>query len=104
MFTSDATIDASEVGLSSAISLTGYVQFMRGKDAKGTEGLGKRLGLWQHREGYATVTLQGDNATAISPFFHTHETRDGKAQLVHTGLGLTSWNGVPKAGGSFTAA
>jgi hypothetical protein len=59
---------------------------MCGKDRKGDQGLGKLFRLWQHREGYATVTVYGDTATAISPFFHTHETRDGAANVIHTGL------------------
>jgi hypothetical protein len=37
-------------------------------------------------QGYATVTVDGDTATATSPFFHTHETRDGSANVIHTGL------------------
>ena len=86
VFSADAVIDASDVGQSAEIGLADYIDFMRGADRKGTEGLGKLFGLWQHREGYATVTLDGDTATATSPFFHTHETRDGQANVIHTGL------------------
>ncbi|MFF2328623.1 MULTISPECIES: nuclear transport factor 2 family protein [unclassified Streptomyces] len=86
VFASNAVIDASDLGQSAAIGLQDYVDFMRGTDRKGTEGLGKLFGRWQHREGYATVTVDGDTAKATSPFFHTHETRDGQANVIHTGL------------------
>ena len=86
VFSRDVLIDASAVGLSNEISLQEYVDFMRGKDPKPTEGLGKLFKLWQHREGYATVTLTGNTATAISPFLHLHETRDGLANVIHAGL------------------
>ncbi|MFE0514385.1 nuclear transport factor 2 family protein [Streptomyces sp. NPDC058964] len=86
VFSRDAVIDASDVGQSSEIGLADYIDFMRGTDRKGTAGLGKLFGLWQHREGYATVVVDGDRATATSPFFHTHETRDGRANVIHTGL------------------
>ncbi|SEC25076.1 SnoaL-like domain-containing protein [Streptomyces misionensis] len=86
VFSSDAVIDASDVGQGAEIGLADYIDFMRGADRKPTEGLGRLFGQWQHREGYATVTIDGDTATAISPFFHTHETRDGQANVIHTGL------------------
>jgi ketosteroid isomerase-like protein len=86
VFSPDAVIDASDVGQSAEIGLEDYIDFMRGANRKGTEGLGKLFGLWQHREGYATVTLDGDTANATSPFLHTHETRDGQANVIHTGL------------------
>ncbi|GIM92987.1 nuclear transport factor 2 family protein [Paractinoplanes toevensis] len=86
VFSPDAVIDASEVGQSAAITLADYVDFMRGRDRKGTEGLGKLFSRWQHREGHAVVTLYGDRATAVSPFLHLHETRDGQANVIHTGL------------------
>lgn len=79
-------IDASDVGLSAEIGLGEYLDFMCGEDRKGDQGLGRLFGRWQHREGYATATIDGDTATAVSPFFHTHETRDGNANVVHTGL------------------
>jgi hypothetical protein len=86
VFTPDAVIDASDVGLSAETGLAEFVDFMRGKDRKGDQGLGRLFGRWQHREGYATVTVDGNTATAVSPFFHTHETRDGNANVIHTGL------------------
>lgn len=86
VFSPDAVIDASDVGQSAEIGLEAYIDFMRGAERKGTEGLGRLFGRWQHREGYATVSLDGDVATATSPFFHTHETRDGRANVIHTGL------------------
>jgi hypothetical protein len=86
VFAPDAVIDASDVGLSAEIGLAELVDFMRGKDRKRDQGLCRLFGLWQHREGYATVTVDGDTATAISPFFRTHETRDGNANVLHTGL------------------
>jgi hypothetical protein len=86
VFSEDAVIDASSVGLSNKTSLQDYLDFMRGKEPKPTEGLGKLFKLWQHREGYATVTIEGNSATAVSPFFHMHETRDGNANVFHTGL------------------
>jgi hypothetical protein len=86
VFAPDAVIDASDVGLSAGTGLAEYVDFMRGKDRRGDQGLGRLFVLWQHREGYATVTVDGDTATAISPFFHTHQTRDGDANVIHTGL------------------
>ena len=86
VFSDDATIDASEVGLSADINLPNYLNFMRGDERIPTDGLGKHFVLWQHREGYAVVNIDGDSATATSPFFHLHETRDGSANLIHTGL------------------
>ncbi|GII34590.1 nuclear transport factor 2 family protein [Planotetraspora mira] len=41
---------------------------------------------WQHREGYASVGIDGDTATAVSPFLHLHQTRDGAANLLHAGM------------------
>ncbi|MGW9032005.1 nuclear transport factor 2 family protein [Streptomyces sp. NPDC055722] len=86
VFSADAVIDASDVGQSAEIRLPDYLNFMRGARREGTDGLGRLFGRWQHREGYATVVIDGDHATATSPFFHTHETRDGNANVVHTGL------------------
>ncbi len=96
-------IDASDVGQGAEIGLADYIDFMRGADRKPTEGLGRLFGQWQHREGYATVTIDGDTATAISPFFHTHETRDGQANVIHTGLWHDRLERRAEAGGSFTA-
>ncbi|MFF4653055.1 nuclear transport factor 2 family protein [Streptomyces sp. NPDC001380] len=86
VFAPDAVIDASDVGLSAEIGLEEFVDFMRGEGRRPDQGLGRLFGLWQHREGYAVVTIDDDAATAVSPFFHTHETRDGKANVIHTGL------------------
>jgi hypothetical protein len=86
VFSENATIDASDVGLEAKINMSDYLDFMRGKDRLPTEGLGEKFALWQHREGYAVVEIDKDTATAISPFFHLHETRDGAANLIHTGL------------------
>lgn len=77
-------IDVCDAGLSAETGLAEFVDFMRGKYRD--QGLDRQFGLWQHREGYATVTVDGDTATAISPFFHTHQTRDGNANVIHAGL------------------
>jgi hypothetical protein len=45
-----------------------------------------RYNAWQHREGYATVTIDGDTATAVSPFLHLRQTWDGSANLLHAGM------------------
>jgi hypothetical protein len=91
VFAPDAVIDASDVGLDAELGLEEFVDFMRGKDRKSDQGLGRLFGLWQHREGSATITVDGDTATAISPFFHTHETRDAKANVIRTGLPPRKW-------------
>jgi hypothetical protein len=86
VFAPDVVIDASDVGMRAETGLDEYVGFMRGESRGGDEGLGRLFGRWQHREGYATVALDGDTATASSPFFHIHEMRDGTADVIHTGL------------------
>jgi SnoaL-like domain len=60
VFAPDAVIGASGVGLSAEIGLAEFVDFMRGPDHQPDQGLGQLFGLWQRREGYATVTVDGD--------------------------------------------
>jgi hypothetical protein len=79
VFAPDAVIDATDVEPSAGTGLAEYVDFIRGQDRRGDQGLGRLFGVWQHRQGHATVTVDSDTATAISPFFHTHQTRDANA-------------------------
>ena len=61
---------------------------------------------WQHFQGWSTVTIDGDRATARTPHIHTHtrgET-DGKGwNLVQAGCSSTSWSVALRGGASSTA-
>jgi hypothetical protein len=86
VFAPDAVIDASAVGGPSAMTLSEYAHMLRGPGLDGTRGMPVPFDAWQHREGYATVGIDGDTATAVSPFLHLHQTRDGTANLLHAGM------------------
>ena len=86
VFTPDAVIDASAVGASSSLTLVEYAELLRGPGLDGSAGMPAHFDRWQHREGWGTVTIDGDTATAISPFLHLHQLTDGSSNLIHAGL------------------
>jgi SnoaL-like domain len=86
IFAPDAVVDASAVGGPEALSLLQYAELLRGPGLDGSAGMPAHFDAWQHREGYATVEINGDTATAISPFLHLHQARDGGSNLIHAGL------------------
>jgi hypothetical protein len=86
VFAPDAVIDTSAVGGPSAMTLSEYAHMLRGPGLDGTRGMPVPFDAWQHREGYASVGIDGDTATAVSPFLHLHQTRDGAANLLHAGM------------------
>lgn len=86
VFAPEATIDCSALGYDSDIDLLTYAEFMRGKGLTGEGGLGLAHSKWQHREGWSVVNIDGDHATAVTPFLHLHEVRDGGTQNLHAGM------------------
>lgn len=88
VFAPDAVIDTSAVGGDAQVSLSDYAEMMRGKNLTGEAGLGLVFSKWQHREGHAIVTIDGDLATATTPFLHLHEVREDGSQLIHAGTWL----------------
>lgn len=86
VFTPDAVIDASAVGASSSLTLAEYAELLRGPGLDGSAGMPAHFDGWQHREGWGTVTIDGDTATAVSPFLHLHQLTDGSSNLIHAGL------------------
>jgi hypothetical protein len=68
------------------MNLREYAELLRGPALDGSKGMPVRYDAWQHREGYATVAIDGHTATAVSPFLHLHQTRDGSANLLHAGM------------------
>jgi hypothetical protein len=70
----------------------------------GTRGMPVPFDAWQHRKGYANVGIDGDTGTAVSPFLHLHQTRDGAANLLHAGMWHDRLARLPQAGGSPTGA
>lgn len=88
VFAPDAVIDTSAVGGEGRLGLVEFAELMRGKGLTGEAGLGIVFAKWQHREGHAVVTIDGDKATATSPFLHLHEVREDGSQLIHAGTWL----------------
>ena len=89
LFTPDATIDVTSLGLK-VFTLHEYAELMRGKDLKGG-GLETPFKAWQHLEGHATVKIDGDTATSLALHHHTHETREGRANLLDAGYWHDDW-------------
>ena len=86
VFAPDAVIDASAVGASGSLTLAAYAELLRGPGLDGSAGMPAHFDRWQHREGWGTVTIDGDTATAVSPFLHLHQLADGSSNLIHAGL------------------
>jgi hypothetical protein len=63
---------------------------MRGKGLKGG-GLEVPFDAWQHLEGHATVTIDGDTATSIALHLHTHQAKDGARNLLDAGYWHDKW-------------
>ncbi|WP_197373542.1 nuclear transport factor 2 family protein [Mycolicibacterium baixiangningiae] len=91
LFTADAKIDATD-GLNTIFGLDDYAKLMRGENLLGgTEGLGHSFDAWQHIEGHATVTIDGDTAHSIAPHLHTHSNRDGSSNTFAVGYWHDDW-------------
>jgi hypothetical protein len=86
IFAPGSALDASAVGGPAAMTLQEYAELLRGPNLDGQKGMPVHFDAWQHREGYATVTIEGDTATAVSPFLHLHQARDGGSNLIHVGM------------------
>jgi hypothetical protein len=86
IFATDVVLDASAAGGPAAMTLQEYAELLRGPKLDGQSGMPVHFDAWQHREGYATVTIDGDAATAVSPFLHLHQALDGASNLVHAGI------------------
>lgn len=96
LFTADAEIDATAAG-GLRYNLNDYAELMRGKGlVGGTEGLGLSFNVWQHIEGHATVTIDGDTAHSIAPHWHTHVSRDGKTNTHAVGYWHDDWVRTPE--------
>jgi hypothetical protein len=89
LFTKDASIDIKDLG-GGVNSLYKYAEIMRGKDLKGG-GLEVSFKAWQHIEKLATVEIKGNQARSLSLHFHSHETRDGKQNLIDAGYWHDEW-------------
>jgi len=94
LFAPDATIDLSDLGLRK-FNLHDYAELMRGKGLKGG-GLETNFKAWQHIEGHATVTINGDRATSISLHMHTHAARNIEANLFDVGYWHDEWVRLPE--------
>ncbi|OLT05647.1 hypothetical protein BJF90_01075 [Pseudonocardia sp. CNS-004] len=95
LFTLDAEIDATDAG-AKVFGLREYAELMRGKDlVGGAKGLGYSFDVWQHIEGHATVTIDGDTAHSITPHVHTHGNRDGSSSTFAVGYWHDDWVRTP---------
>lgn len=94
LFTPDARIDISDFGKPEC-GLMEYAEIMRGKGLKGG-GLEVSFKAWQHIEGHATVTIDGDTATSVALHFHSHAARDGVRNLIDAGYWYDTWLRTPK--------
>jgi hypothetical protein len=84
VFTPDATVDYSVTGAPlDGVTVRELLKFMRGPGGPMTE-----LKSWQHFQGFSTVTIDGNSATARTPHIHTHKGgTDGKDwNLIQTGF------------------
>ncbi|WP_051342187.1 nuclear transport factor 2 family protein [Pseudonocardia spinosispora] len=85
VFSEDAVLDYSEAGMPAAMSRDDLADVMRGPNRDA--GMAAIFTVWQHVEGHATVTIDGDKATALSPHLHSHETRTGQpANVMAAGM------------------
>ncbi|WP_306209187.1 nuclear transport factor 2 family protein [Actinoplanes sp. RD1] len=91
LFTPDVKIDATSAG-AKVFELPEYAEMMRGKGlVGGAAGLGLSFNAWQHVEGHATVTLQGDRAHSITPHLHMHAARNGLGNTFAVGYWHDDW-------------
>jgi hypothetical protein len=87
VFADDATVDYSASGGPSGdASPRRLAEFMRGPNLAGG-GAMDFVDRWQHLQGVAVVSIDGDAATAVTPHIHTHkgETAGGVWNLIQTG-------------------
>lgn len=68
---------------------------MRGPGLKGG-GLDLPFKVWQHIEGHATVTIDGDSAISTAPRMHTHGVRDADANTFAVGYWHDRWERRPE--------
>jgi hypothetical protein len=87
VFTPDATVDYSASGAPDpGVGYRDLARHMRGPKMRG-DGSMRDLTAFQHLEGVATVRIEGDTATAMTPHLHTHRSRDelGRWNLMEAG-------------------
>jgi hypothetical protein len=89
IFAPEVQIDLHSLGLR-VFNLHDYAELMRGPGLRGG-GLENNFKAWQHIEGQARVTIDGDTATSVALHFHTHEHRDGKQNLFDLGYWHDNW-------------
>lgn len=95
LFTADVKIDATAAG-AKVYELREYAEMMRGENlVGGKEGLGLSFNAWQHIEGHATVTIDGDTAHSIAPHLHLHASRDGSSNTLAAGYWHDDWIRTP---------
>lgn len=95
LFTPDAQIDVTDLGVPKVMSLQEYAELMRGPGLKGG-GLEVPFKAWQHLEGHGTVTITGDTAKSVALHLHSHITKDGKANLHDAGYWHDEWVRTPE--------
>jgi hypothetical protein len=85
VFTADAVLDYSAAGVPAPLNPTQVAELMRGPG-----GSMSALTRWQHLQGTAVITIDGDGdgATARTPHLHTHQGEtDGRGwNLMQTGF------------------
>lgn len=89
IFTEDVQLDITDV-TGKVFSLQEYAEMMRGKELKGG-GLETPFNVWAHLEHQVQVRIDGDKADSVSLHIHTHETKDGKANIFAVGYWYDSW-------------
>lgn len=94
LFAPGAEIDCTGVG-HKVYTLQEYVELMRGPGLAGG-GLDVPFHVWQHIEGHATVTIDGDTATSMAPHLHTHGVRDGGGNTFAVGYWHDRWERRPE--------
>lgn len=96
LFVPDVSIDITAAG-GAVLNLQQYAEMMRGTGlVGGTEGIGRLFDAWQHIEGHATVSIDGDSAHSITPHLHTHAHRDRSAHTVVAGYWHDDWLRTPQ--------
>ncbi|WP_369192197.1 nuclear transport factor 2 family protein [Streptomyces sp. R08] len=95
VFAPGAVLDYTDALGGGPMTMEQMAKWMRGKDLAGG-GMTEWFRVWQHLEGHATVTIDGDTATSITPHLHTHETKDGNGNVLAAGLWYDQWERRPE--------